>query len=68
MKKKLKGVATKRNEITGDFRSGGFSSRLKFIDSLKEDLKIRRDNGQNIVILLAIILYRFITNFKKVIN
>ena len=68
VKKKLKGTATKRDEITGDFRSGGFSSRLKFKDSLMEDIRIRRDNGQNIFLLFAVILYRFIRNFKKVIN
>ena len=68
VKKKLKGIATKRDEITGDFRSGGFSSRLKFKDSLMEDIRIRRDNGQNIFLLFAVILYRFIRNFKKVIN
>ncbi len=68
VKKKLKGLATKKNEITGDFRSGGFSNNLKFIDSLKEDFRIRRDNGQNIILLLFVFLYRYIKNFKKVIN
>ena len=68
VKKKLIGIATKKNEITGDFRSGGFSSNLKFIESLKEDFKIRRDNGQNIVLLFFVFLYRYIKNIKKVIN
>ena len=68
VKKKLKGLATKKNEITGDFRSGGFSNNLKFIDSLKEDFRIRRDNGQNIILLLFVFLYRYIKNFKKLIN
>ena len=54
VKKKLKGLATKKNEITGDFRSGGFSSNLKFTDSLKEDFRIRRDNGQNIILVLFV--------------
>ena len=68
VKKKLKGMATSKSEITGDFRSGGFSSKMKFKDSLKEDFKIRRDNGQNIFILLIVYLYRYIRNFKKAIN
>ncbi len=68
VKKKLIGIATKKDEITGDFRSGGFSSNLKFIESLKEDFKIRRDNGQNIVLLFFVFLYRYIKNIKKVIN
>ena len=68
VKKKLKGMATSKSEITGDFRSGVFSSKMKFKDSLKEDFKIRRDNGQNIFILLIVYLYRYIRNFKKAIN
>ena len=68
VKKKLKGLATLKSEITGDFRSGGFSSKMKFKDSLKEDFRIRRDNGQNILFLIIIYLYRYIRNFKKAIS
>ena len=68
VKKKLKGLATLKSEITGDFRSGGFSSKMKFKDSLKEDFRIRRDNGQNIFFLIIIYLYRYIRNFKKAIS
>jgi hypothetical protein len=40
-KYKLNGMATKKNEIFGKFRKGGLSSRIKFIDYLKEGNQIR---------------------------
>ena len=48
-------MSTKKNEIFGRFRSGGLSSRIKFLDYLRECNRIRLDNGQNI--LLYIILF-----------
>ena len=65
VKKKMKGTSTKKNEITGHFRSGGYSSRISFRDSLKEELMIRKDNGQNIIILIIIFLYKYIKHYKK---
>ena len=47
VKHKLKGVATKKNEVLGIFRRGGFSSKVNFFDHLSECTKIRIDNGQN---------------------
>ena len=65
---KLKGMATKKEEILGKFRSGGISSRLSYLDYLKENTKIRIDNGQNIIFVYLIFLARFLRNFRKVIN
>tara|TARA_B110000003_G_scaffold266089_1_gene292635 strand:+ start:393 stop:1136 length:744 start_codon:yes stop_codon:yes gene_type:complete len=65
---KLKGIATKKEEILGKFRSGGISSRLSYLDYLKENTKIRIDNGQNIIFVYLIFLARFLRNFRKVIN
>ena len=65
---KLKGMATKKGEILGKFRSGGISSRLSYIKYLKENTKIRIDNGQNIIFVYLIFLARFLRNFRKVIN
>ena len=65
---KLKGMATKKEEILGKFRSGGISSRLSYIEYLKENTKIRIDNGQNIIFVYLIFLARFLRNFRKVIN
>jgi glycosyltransferase involved in cell wall biosynthesis len=65
---KLKGIATKKEEVLGKFRSGGISSRLSYLDYLKENTKIRIDNGQNIIFVYLIFLARFLRNFRKVIN
>ena len=48
IKKNLKGIATKKDEILGEFTSGGFSSKVNYIDHLKDLNKIRLDNGQNL--------------------
>ena len=68
VKKKMKGTSTKKNEITGYFRSGGYSSKISFKDSFKEELLIRWDNGQNLILLIIIFLYKLIKNYKKFIT
>jgi hypothetical protein len=55
-KYKMKGIPTKSNEVFGKFELGGFSSQLNFFDHLKEEIKIRSDNGQGKLILLYIII------------
>jgi len=59
VKHKLKGMATKKNEIFGKFRRGGFSSKLSFIDYLNETVRIRLDNGQNIFLVSIIFLLKY---------
>ena len=59
VKHKLKGMATKKNEIFGKFRRGGFSSKISFRDYLSETIKIRLDNGQNILLVLTIFLLKY---------
>ena len=68
VKKKLKGIATKKNEIVGIFRRGGLSSTINFRKLFKEEIKIRYDNGQSIFLLFFIILYKTLRNFKKIFN
>jgi len=63
----LKGMSTKKNEIFGRFRSGGLSSRIKFLDYLRECNKIRLDNGQNILVVYIIFILRIIKNLRKII-
>jgi len=65
---KLKGVGTKKEEILGKFRSGGISSRLSYLEYLKENTEIRIDNGQNVIFVYLIFLARFLRNFRKVLN
>jgi cellulose synthase/poly-beta-1,6-N-acetylglucosamine synthase-like glycosyltransferase len=67
VKFKMKGMAVKKNELFGIFRRGGFSSKVRFIDHVKEDYKIRSNNGQNIILILLIFFYKIIKNIKKII-
>ena len=62
---KLKGIGTKKNELFGIFRRGGYSSKIKFIEHLFETTKIRIDNGQNKFLVLVIFILKFLKNFKK---
>jgi len=59
VKHKLEGMATKKNEIFGKFRRGGVGSKLPFIDYLNETVRIRLDNGQNIILVSIIFLLKY---------
>jgi glycosyltransferase involved in cell wall biosynthesis len=59
------GYGTKKSELVGIFRRGGYSSTVSFKDHFKEEIKIRLDNKQNRVIVLIIGLLKFLKNFKK---
>jgi glycosyltransferase involved in cell wall biosynthesis len=65
VKKKMKGIGTRKDELFGIFKRGGFSSIISFKDHFREEIKIRKDNGQSIFILIIIITYKSIKNFKK---
>ena len=66
VKKKLKGIGTKKEEIFGTFRRGGFSSKVKFFDHFKEEIKIRLDNNQNKLLVLLIFIYKYLKNITKI--
>ena len=68
VKKKLSGISTKKNEIVGIFRRGGFSSTIHYRKLFFEEMKIRYDNGQNLFLLLFIAVYKIIKNFTKIIK
>ena len=68
VKKKLIGIGTKKNEIFGNFRRGGFSSTISFKKLFKEELQIRIDNNQNKLLIFLIFLYKFFKHFKKIIK
>ena len=68
VKKKLIGMATKKSEVFGKFRSGGLSSRIRYIDFLKECTQIRLDNRQNFYIVYLIFFVRLLRNFKKILK
>ena len=65
VKHKLQGVGTKKNELFGIFARGGFSSKINFFDHLVECTRIRLDNGQNKIIVLLTVIFKFITNIKR---
>ena len=65
---RLKGLSTKKNEIFGRFRRGGLSSKINFLDYLRECNKIRLNNGQNLFQVYIIFILRVLKNFKKIIK
>ena len=66
VKNKLSGIGTKKNEITGIFRRGGYSSRFTFLERTFEELQIRKDNGQNKLWLITIVILKLIYNYKRI--
>ena len=66
--KKLNVIGVEKDKIFGIFRRGGFSSRVKFIDHFKEEIQIRKDNKQNKITILLIIIYKSIRHARKLIN
>ena len=55
-------LATKKNEIFGIFRPGGFSSRINYIDHFLETIQIRKDNGQARIVIFLISLIKYFFN------
>ena len=66
VKNKLKGVGTKKSELFGIFRRGGFSSTIKFRDHFFEEISIRLDNNQNKLLVLFIFIYKYLKNLQKI--
>ena len=65
VKHKMKGIGTKKDELFGIFRRGGFSSKIDFKKSYLEDLKIRIDNGQSYLTVGILALFKLIKNFRR---
>ncbi len=66
VKHKLKGIGTKKTELFGYFRRGGFSSKISFKDHFNEEIKIRLDNNQSKFLVFLIFIYKYIKHFKKI--
>ena len=64
---KMKGISTKKNEVTGIFRRGGFSSKIKFRKLFMEELLIRYNHNQSILLIFIIFIYKTVKNFRKII-
>ena len=67
VKHKMKGIGTKKDELFGHFRRGGFSSKISFWDHFLEELKIRKDNNQSVFILALIFVFKLTKNIKRII-
>ena len=65
VKHKLKGIGTKKTELFGIFRRGGFSSKLNFFEHFGEEIRIRLDNGQNKLLIALIIIFKSLKNINK---
>ena len=63
--KKYKGCGTKKNELFGYFRPGGFSSKVKYRTHLKDLNKIRINNNQNRLFIFLLYMIKIIKNLKK---
>ena len=68
VKLKMIGTSTKKKEILGFFSPHGLSSRLKYIDYLNENTRIRLDNGQNKIIVWIIHFLRLSKRIFRVIK
>ena len=66
VKHKLKGMGTKKNELFGIFRRGGYSSRVNFVSHFFEEIQIRIDNGQNRLLILFIFIFKFLKNLSRI--
>lgn len=66
VKKSMKGIGTKKDEVFGIFRRGGFSSKVDFVSHFFEEIQIRIDNEQNKILILIIFIYKFLKHFKKI--
>ena len=66
VKKSMKGIGTKKDEVFGIFRRGGFSSKVDFVSHFFEEIQIRINNEQNKILILIIFIYKFLKHFKKI--
>lgn len=60
VKFKLRGASTKKNEVLGEFGKGGFSSKINYIEHLKDLNKIRIENKQNKIFVYFLYLIKII--------
>ena len=67
VKNKMKGIATKKDELIGLFKSGSsYSSKFDFLEHLYEkETQIRIDNNQNKLFVFLIFNIHFLKNLKK---
>ena len=65
VKYKMKGLATKKKEVIGTFKLGGYSQKVTMLEHIIEEAQIRIKNRQNIIYVLALSFLRLIRNFYQ---
>ena len=65
VKHKMFGDSTKKRQLIGIVSSGGYSSKVSFMNHLLEECKIRFNNEQNIFLIIAIFFNAIVKNFIK---
>ena len=63
--KKFKGMNTKKNEIVGKFNMEGISSKVPFYKFYFYEMKIRYDNGQNLIYLFFLYLIKILNKIRN---
>ena len=67
--KNLTGISTRKSEVFGKFSMHGLSSSVGFLEKNLEEIKIRKNNKQNmLVILSAFLIYLVNYLIKKIIK
>ena len=57
-------MATKKEEIVGNFCGGSYSSTFTFYRQLTEEIKIRKHNKQNKFMIAIVILINFVNKIN----
>jgi glycosyltransferase involved in cell wall biosynthesis len=65
IKEKCIGSYTKKSQLIGEVSSGGYSSKISFLEHLKEEFRIRIHNKQNVIFVSLIFLNSVLKNFFK---
>ena len=68
IKHKLKGVSSNKDEIIGEMSAGGLSSKVTYLDHLREESKIRIKNKQSIFLIILIIVNGILKNIPRIIR
>ena len=67
VQKKMIGKSTKKNEVIGEFDLNGISSAVPFYKTYFYEMKIRYDNGQNIIFLFFLFIIKIINKIRNII-
>ena len=63
---KLKGMASQKDEVFGEFLKGGFSSKINYFDHLHDLNQIRIDNNQNVLLVYLLFIIKILKKPMKV--